>query len=745
MLGRVVKPAATHRARWRPRAGPSLLAVPCCSATTVRRRVTSLALPAIVVRGPVDDWRVAACARRDATPRWGPLWRRLSTTGSPAALKSRAQEAAAAASTGEYGDYGEWEVVVGLEVHAQILARSKLFSGASAAYDDHSSRHPGSGDGDGARDDAHSSSSTEVAGPGSKPFATTHAGSDSDADSGADSDDIVYFDSDSDAESGSAAAHAGADSADAAPTPPQAGQPLQQVAHAHAGMRANACVALFDAALPGTLPRTNAFAVEQAVATGLALGGEVRPRSVFERKHYYYADLPHGYQITQLRHPIVEGGALRVDVPLRDDTGRRVPHATRRALVRINRVQLETDSGKSSHTLHPQHTLVDLNRAGMALMEIVGEPDIRSADEAGAFLRKLQAVLRHAGTCDGNMEEGSMRCDVNVSVRRRPGADAAAQGGHVPYGERVEMKNLNSVRAVVRAVQYEAQRQVGVLRSGGSVQRETRTFDADTGRTARLRSKEDAVDYRFFPEPDLPPVEVPPQLVAAVRRRMPEALDSVEDRLVDCAGPYRLTAYDAAVLVGEPGAAQMFEAVVAPALRGRGGGDDSVARAKAAANWICNELFGRLRAAGLPLSRSPMTAAHVADLVDLLHEGAISGKIGKRIADELFSTAGAGAGAPVDVSVRALVEERGWAQISDAAVLRALAEGVVRDPSHARMLKQYVGGKASVLKAFQGKVMAASRGRANPQLANAALLKALEDCAQDSGRGEGHDDEQRRS
>lgn len=570
------------------------------------------------------------------------------------ALRGQLRRRLSAAATATSAAPEEWEVVVGLEVHAQVLSRSKLFSGASASFTDTAKARNGGVEGQGLRISA-GDGSFEVRGMPSG----AAAGGDA-----------------------SAGGPGGDDSSAAV-----------------GGLRANSTVALFDAALPGTLPSLNAAAVDQAIASGLALKGAVQPVSVFERKHYFYCDLPHGYQITQLRHPVVVGGELRVDVPVRDASGRRVAGESRRISVRINRIQLETDSGHNVHTMHAERTFVDLNRAGVALMEIVSEPDLRSADEAGAFLRKLQRLLKHIGACDGKMEEGSMRCDVNVSIRR-PGGE---------FGERVEMKNLNSIRAVVRAVEHETQRQIAQLGDGEAIERETRTFDTATGKTARMRSKEDAMDYRFFPEPDLPPLVISSDDVDRVAASLPQMLDDIEDRLCDPEGPYALSPYDAAVIVGEQGAAEYFEELAS----GRNG--------KRAANWLCNELFGRLAAANSTIEASPVSAQQLGGILDMIEDETISGRTGKQVLDELFE-----AGDGRDPA--AVVEERGWAQLSDETALRAICLEIVNDPKSAKMVRQLASGKKNVVKAFRGKVMGATGGRANPTVANKVLDTVLEEA-----------------
>ncbi|HVG50614.1 MAG TPA: Asp-tRNA(Asn)/Glu-tRNA(Gln) amidotransferase subunit GatB, partial [Xanthobacteraceae bacterium] len=406
-------------------------------------------------------------------------------------------------STAEKSNYikgatGDWEVVVGLEVHAQVASEAKLFSGASTAF---------------------------------------------------------------------------------------GGEP-------------NTHVSLVDAAMPGMLPVINRECVAQAVRTGLGLNAKINLKSVFDRKNYFYPDLPQGYQISQYKSPVVGEGAVTVDLP--DGTSKTVG---------IERLHLEQDAGKSVHDRHPSMSYVDLNRAGVALMEIVSKPDVRSADEAKAYVSKLRAILRYLGTCDGDMEKGNLRADVNVSVRR-PGE---------PYGTRCEIKNVNSIRFIGQAVETEARRQIEILEDGGMIEQETRLFDPGRGETRSMRSKEEAHDYRYFPDPDLLPLELTQGEVDALKSQLPELPDGKKARFIRDFG---LTAYDASVLVAEKETADFFETVV---KKPDGGARD----AKAAANWIINELFGRLNKEGKDIATSPVSAAQLGGILDLIAEGAISGKIAK--------------------------------------------------------------------------------------------------------------------
>ena len=416
------------------------------------------------------------------------------------------------------GATGPWEVVVGLEVHAQVVSEAKLFSGAPAAF----------------------------------------------------------------------------------------------------GGAPNAHVSPIDAGMPGMLPSVNRRCIEQAVRTGLGLRAEINRFSVFERKNYFYPDLPNGYQISQYAQPLVGRGKLIIDLP--DGTAKEIG---------ITRLHVEMDAGKSLHDVRPDATLVDLNRSGVALMEIVSEPDIRSAEEAVAFMRKLRSILRYLGTCDGNMEEGNLRCDANVSVRR-PGD---------PLGTRCEVKNLNSMRFVGRAIEHEARRQIDLLEAGGTVEQETRLFDAERGETRSMRTKEEAHDYRYFPDPDLLPLELDEAFIAALERTLPELPDAKKARFMR---EYGLSAYDAEVLVAEKASADFFEAALdgrperdAPAAkeaRPVRDAKDRVARdPKLVANWLLTELFGALNRAGRDLAHSPITPDRLGGLVDLIQDGTISGRIAKDV------------------------------------------------------------------------------------------------------------------
>jgi len=475
------------------------------------------------------------------------------------------------------GATGDWEVVVGMEVHAQVTAQAKLFSGAATAF----------------------------------------------------------------------------------------------------GGAPNAHVSLVDAGMPGMLPVINEECVRQAVRTGLGLKAKINPRSVFDRKNYFYPDLPQGYQISQYKSPIVGEGEVMVDMP--DGEAVRVG---------IERLHLEQDAGKFLHDQHATMSLVDLNRAGVALMEIVTRPDLRSAEEAKAFLGKLRTILRYLGTCDGDMEKGHLRADVNVSVRR-PGA---------AFGTRCEIKNLNSIRFIGQAIEHEAWRQIAVIEDGGAIEQETRLFDPNKGETRPMRNKEEAHDYRYFPDPDLLPLELAPSLVADLKAQLPELPDEKRARFMR---DYVLTGYDAGVLVAERETAEYFEAVA----RGRD--------AKAAANWVINELFGRLNKEGNGIAASPVSAAQLGTILDLIGDGTISGKIAKDVFEIVWGEGG---------DPRAIVEERGLKQVTDIAALEKLVDDILaKNPD--KVVDAKVNPKA--IGWFVGQVMKASGGKANPQAVNDLLKKRI--------------------
>ena len=444
------------------------------------------------------------------------------------------------------------------------------------------------------------------------------------------------------------------------------------------GADPNTQVSLVDAAMPGMLPVINARCVEQAVRTGLGLNAKINLRSVFDRKNYFYADQPAGYQISQYKDPIVGEGEVEIDLP--DGKIRKIG---------IERLHLEQDAGKSLHDQHPSLTYVDLNRAGVALMEIVSRPDMRTADEAAAYLTKLRSIVRYLGTCDGNMDEGSMRCDVNVSVRKP----------NDPLGTRCEIKNVNSIRFVKQAIEYEARRQVELIEGGGKVVQETRLFDPGRGETRSLRSKEDAQDYRYFPDPDLLPLVMTQAYVDEIRSTLPELPDSRKNRYMK---EYGLSLYDAGVLIAEKETAEFFEAVA----KGRD--------AKQATNWVTGDLFGMLNRRSLAITESPVSAASLGKLLDLLADGTISGRIAKDLFVAMEETG-------KDPAV--LVEERGLKQVTDTGPIEAAIKAVIdANPGQLAAYK----AKPTLFGWFVGQVMKSTGGKANPKVVNELLKKALD-------------------
>jgi aspartyl-tRNA(Asn)/glutamyl-tRNA(Gln) amidotransferase subunit B len=475
------------------------------------------------------------------------------------------------------GATGNWEVVIGLEVHAQVTSQSKLFSGASTGF----------------------------------------------------------------------------------------------------GGAPNSHVSLVDAAMPGMLPVINEECIRQAVRTGLGLNARINLRSVFDRKNYFYPDLPQGYQISQYKSPIVGEGEVHIDMP----DGEVVT-------VGIERLHLEQDAGKSLHDQHPTMSYVDLNRSGVALMEIVSRPDLRSSEEAKAYVSKLRTILRYLGTCDGDMEKGSLRADVNVSVRR-PGSE---------LGTRCEIKNVNSIRFIGQAIDYEARRQIEILEDGGKIDQETRLFDPNRGETRSMRSKEEAHDYRYFPDPDLLPLELAPALVETLKAELPELPDEKKARFMR---EHALSAYDANVLTAERETAAFFERVA----QGRD--------AKSAANWVINELTGRLNKEGKEIVSSPMSAAQLGGILDLIASGAISGKIAKDLFEIVWSEGGDPA---------AIVEARGMKQVTDLSAIEAVVDDILaKNPGKVEEAK----ANPKLIGWFVGQIMKASGGKANPQAVNDLLKRRL--------------------
>jgi len=443
------------------------------------------------------------------------------------------------------------------------------------------------------------------------------------------------------------------------------------------GGEPNSHVSLVDAAMPGMLPVINEECVKQAVRTGLGLKAGINLKSVFDRKNYFYPDLPQGYQISQYKSPVVGEGEVVVDLP----DGETVT-------VGIERLHLEQDAGKSLHDRHASMSFVDLNRAGVALMEIVSKPDMRSSEEAKAYVAKLRAILRYLGTCDGDMEKGNLRADVNVSVRK-PGA---------PLGTRCEIKNINSIRFIGQAIEYEARRQIEILEDGGAIEQETRLFDPNKGETRSMRNKEEAHDYRYFPDPDLLPLELTAAYVEDLKARLPELPDEKRARF---ASAYGLSGYDAGVLVAEREMADFFEAVA----EGRD--------AKAAANWVINDLAGRLNKEGKEIANSPVSAGQLGAILDLISTGTISGKIAKDVFDICWREGG---------DPRAIVEARGLVQVTDLSAIEPVVDELIaKNPDKVEQAKS----KPALIGWFVGQVMKASNGKANPKAVNDLLKRKL--------------------
>ena len=454
------------------------------------------------------------------------------------------------------------------------------------------------------------------------------------------------------------------------------------------GAEPNSNVAFVDAAMPGMLPVINAFCVEQAVRSGLGLKAQINLRSAFDRKNYFYPDLPQGYQISQLYHPIVGEGEILVDMG---------PGVAR--LVRVERIHLEQDAGKSIHDMDPAMSFVDLNRTGVALMEIVSRPDIRGPEEAAAYVTKLRQILRYLGTCDGNMQNGNLRADVNVSVCR-PGQyekyQATQDFGHL--GTRCEIKNMNSMRFMTQAIDFEARRQIAILEDGGEVHQETRLYDPDKGETRSMRSKEEAHDYRYFPDPDLLPLEIEQSWVDNIRANLPELPDAKKLRFI---ADFGLSDYDAAVLTAEADNAAFFEATA----NGRDG--------KLAANWIINELFGRLKKDDADITTSPVTPAQIGGIVDLITSGAISGKIAKDVFEIAYTTGRD----PAEI-----VETEGMKQVTDTGAIEAAVDQIIAD-NPAQVEKAKANPKLAGW--FVGQVMKATGGKANPATVNQLVAAKL--------------------
>ena len=444
------------------------------------------------------------------------------------------------------------------------------------------------------------------------------------------------------------------------------------------GAEPNTQVSLVDSAFPGMLPVINQYCIEQAVKTGLGFNAKINSYSVFDRKNYFYADLPQGYQISQYKNPIVGEGEIILDLP----------SGTKK--IGIERLHLEQDAGKSIHDIDPSNTFVDLNRSGIALMEIVSKPDLRSPDEVNAYIKKLRSIMRYLGTCDGNMQEGSLRADVNVSVRKE---------GDTTLGTRCEIKNVNSIKFMQMAIDYEAKRQVELLESGKSIDQETRLFDTKKNETRSMRSKEDAHDYRYFPDPDLLPLKLSEDFINKIKKNIPELPDEKKKRFIE---KFNLTPYEATILVSDIETSKYFEEVVK---------DSDV---KLAANWIIGELFALLNEKNLEITQSPISARNLSKLINLIKDGTISGKIAKTLFELMLEG---------DKDPEILVEEKGLKQKSDPKELENLIDGVIKD--NPDKVAEYKSGKVKLFGFFVGQVMKVSNGTANPQLVNEILKKKL--------------------
>ena len=444
------------------------------------------------------------------------------------------------------------------------------------------------------------------------------------------------------------------------------------------GAEPNTQVSLVDAAFPGMLPVINEFCIRQAVKTGIGLNAKINKKSIFDRKNYFYADLPQGYQISQYKNPIVGEGSVLLDLPSGEKK------------IGIERLHLEQDAGKSIHDIDPQNTLVDLNRSGIALMEIVSKPDLRTLEEVNAYIKKLRSIMRYLGTCDGNMQEGSLRADVNVSVRKK---------GQKELGTRCEIKNVNSIKFMQMAIDYEANRQVDVIEDGGTIDQETRLFDTKKNETRSMRSKEDAHDYRYFPDPDLLPLEISDEFINELKKNIPELPDEKKKRFIE---KFKLSPYEANILVSDIETSKYFEQVIVKS------------DVKLSTNWITGELFALLNEKNLEISQSPISAKNLSKLIDLIKNGTISGKIAKSI----FEIMAVG-----DEDPEKIVKEKGLIQESDPKELEKLIDKVISE--NPDKVKEYKSGKDKLFGFFVGQAMKISNGKANPQLVNEILKKKL--------------------
>ena len=444
------------------------------------------------------------------------------------------------------------------------------------------------------------------------------------------------------------------------------------------GSEPNSQVSLIDAAMPGMLPVINKFCVEQAVKTGLGLKAKINLLSVFDRKNYFYADLPQGYQISQFKHPIVGEGEVILDMP----------YGTKK--IGIERLHLEQDAGKSLHDQDPTKTFIDLNRSGVALMEIVSKPDLRSPEEVAEYIKKLRSIMRYLGTCDGNMEEGSLRADVNVSVRK---------AGSKDFGTRCEIKNVNSIKFMQQAIQYEAKRQVELLEEGKKIDQETRLFDTKKNETRQMRSKEDAHDYRYFPDPDLPPLKFEQSFVDGIKQKLPELPDDKKERLIK---DYKLSNYEAGVLISDKDTSDYFEDIA------------KNSDVKLAINWVIGDLFAALNKIGKSIKESPISSKNLAKLIDLIKNNTISGRIAKEVFELMIND---------NRDPKVIVEEKGLIQESNVGELEKIIEKVLKDNTD--KVAEYKSGKDKLFGFFVGSVIKESKGKANPALVNDILKKKL--------------------
>ena len=461
------------------------------------------------------------------------------------------------------------------------------------------------------------------------------------------------------------------------------------------GSEPNTQVSLVDAAMPGMLPVINKYCVEQVIKTGLGLNAQINKRSVFDRKNYFYPDLPQGYQISQFTQPIVGKGSIEID--LKDGSSKEIG---------ITRLHLEQDAGKSVHDLEPNKSYIDLNRSGIALMEIVSEPDIRSAEEAQEYVKKLRSILRYIGTCDGNMEEGSLRCDVNISIRKKKFQSRSLLGENIlgEFGTRSEIKNVNSIKSIGQAIDYEFKRQIEVINSGKEIYQETRLFDEKKGETRSMRSKEEAHDYRYFPDPDLPPLEITDNWINEIKKNLPELPDVKKAKLIN---QHKISSYDASILVSDKNNAEFFDKII----------DGNKKRnPKNIVNWIIGDLFSLLNKNNLKIKNSPVKAEDLGELIDLIEDSTISGKIAKNVFEEMFKT---------KKKAKDIIEKKSLKQITNTDEIESIIEKILANNKD--KVEQYKSGKEKLFGFFVGQVMKASRGKANPEQVNKLLEERLKE------------------